>query len=122
MKAYEGKIMNENFKGLWIPIEFMIDDLTMKERYVLSTIDSLSKEGSGCYASNTYLSEMFNLSVRQTSRIINDLIERNYIEAEYVYDREQRICTERILNVLYQDISGRTPRQKCLPTQNTSGS
>ena len=45
---------NLNLKGIWIPIEILIDDnLSDKEKLIYSIILFLSKENNYCYCNNS---------------------------------------------------------------------
>ena len=51
------------FKGVWIPREIWLSkELTLREKVMIVEIDSLETEDNGCYASNSYFSEFFNIS------------------------------------------------------------
>ena len=59
---------NLNLKGVWIPIEILIDDnLSDKEKLIYSIILFLSKENNYCYCNNSSLSELLNISTTQVS-------------------------------------------------------
>lgn len=74
---------NRNFKGIWIPSELWLDkELSIQEKVILVEIDSLSNETDGCYASNKYFADFFNLSNGRISQIINDLNEKGWIDIE----------------------------------------
>lgn len=53
---------NLNLKGLWIPIEILIDkNLSDKEKTILSIIFFLSKENNHCFCTNGTISELLNI-------------------------------------------------------------
>ena len=63
----------KEFKGVWIPYEILTDiRLNDKEKIVYSMIMYLSKERE-CTITNSYISELLNVSKVQLSRIINSL-------------------------------------------------
>ena len=65
---------NLNLKGLWIPIEILIDtNLSDKERIIYSIIIFLSKENNYCYCTNSNISESLNISITQVSKLVNSL-------------------------------------------------
>ena len=71
---------NRAFKGVWIDKEIWLDkNLTWMEKLFIVEINSLDND-SGCYASNKYFSEFFDLSKSRCSQIINSLKNKNYIE------------------------------------------
>ena len=69
----------KEFKGVWIPYEILTDiKLNDKEKFVYSMIRYLSKEKE-CIMSNSYISELLNITKIQASRIINSLKKKGYI-------------------------------------------
>lgn len=71
---------NLNLKGLWIPIEILIDkNLSDKEKTILSIIFFLSKENNHCFCTNGTISELLNISSKQVSKLINSLKAKGYI-------------------------------------------
>jgi len=70
---------NRNFKGVWIDKSIWENQgLTWMEKLFLVEIHSLDNE-NGCFASNNYFANLFNLSKGRCSQIINSLKEKNYI-------------------------------------------
>ena len=55
---------------------------------MLVEIDSLDNE-KGCYASNKYFSEFFGISSGRVSQVINELIDKGYLNAEYIKEDNQ---------------------------------
>ena len=73
------------FKGIWIPKEiWLTDDLSLQEKVVLIEIESLEDETKGCYASNKYFANFFKLSPGRISQIINNLVDKEYIDVKYI--------------------------------------
>lgn len=73
------------FKGVWIPKEiWLTTELSLQEKVILIEIESLESEEKGCYASNKYFGEFFNLSMGRISQIINNLKEKDYLEINYI--------------------------------------
>jgi hypothetical protein len=78
--------MNRDFKGVWIPKEIWIDkELTWMEKLLLVEINSLDNI-EGCYASNQYFADFFNLSASRISEIISSLVEKKYITSKLIYE------------------------------------
>ena len=78
--------MNRDFKGVWIPKEIWIDkDLTWMEKLLLVEINSLDN-AEGCYASNQYFADFFNLSASRISEIVSSLVEKKYITSKLIYE------------------------------------
>lgn len=91
-------MQNRDFKGVWIPKEIWLDNkLTWMEKLFLVEINSLDNE-EGCFASNSYLGDFFNLSNGRVSQIIKSLLEKEYLSAEY--EMEGKEVKRRILRIL----------------------
>lgn len=92
--------MEENkraFKGIWIPKEvWESKELTLQQKVMLVEIDSLDNE-KGCYASNKYFSDFFGTSSGRVSQIINELIDKGYLNSEYIKEDNQILA--RILKI-----------------------
>ena len=102
--------MNDNerqFKGIWIPKEIWITKgLTLQEKVVLIEVDSLETEERGCYASNKYFSEFFNLSTQRISQIIKELKTKGFIKINYITKDKQIIERQlRIQKPPYPEVS-----------------
>ncbi|MCP4161627.1 MAG: helix-turn-helix domain-containing protein [Deltaproteobacteria bacterium] len=91
--------MNRDFKGIWIPKEVWLDnDLTIHEKVFLVEIDSLDME-KGCYASNQYFANFFNISTKRASTIINALVKKKYIKSKIKYKKGTKQILKRVLNI-----------------------
>ena len=81
--------MNRDFKGVWIPKDVWLDhNLTWMEKLLLVEIDSLDAE-KGCFASNGYFGEFFNLSASRISEMISSLVNKGYITTFLLYEGKQ---------------------------------
>jgi len=81
--------MNRDFKGVWIPKEVWMDEkLSWMEKLFLVEVDSLNAE-KGCFASNAYFGEFFQLSNSRVSEIIKSLVSKGYITTFLLYDGKQ---------------------------------
>lgn len=91
---------HRNFEGVWIPKEIYLDSaLTATEKILYAEICSLDTDKSdGCYASNEYLAQFCQCSVRKISDGISKLIKRGYI---YVSKNDGR---KRYLRKATQDL------------------
>lgn len=101
--------VNRDFKGIWIPKKiWLAKGLTWMEKLFLTEIDSLDNK-EGCFASNKYFANFFNLSEHRCSQIINSLINKKYIKAEYI--RKGKQIVKRVLNICQEGIKkmSRTP-------------
>ena len=78
-------------KGLWIPFGVMTDkNLSDKEKYIYSLVVFLSQEKQYCYCTNKTISELFNISVTQVSKLINALKDKGYINIEMQYKENSK--------------------------------
>lgn len=79
------------FKGIWIPKEvWESKELTLQQKVMLVEIDSLDND-KGCYASNKYFSEFFGISNGRVSQVINELVDKGYLNAEYIKEDNQTL-------------------------------
>ncbi|MAP54611.1 helix-turn-helix domain-containing protein [Altibacter sp.] len=78
------KDYNKEFKGIWIPKEYLNYKLKDSEILVLSVICGLDNE-NGCYAKNKKIAEMVNKSEGRISKIIASLETKKLITCEYDY-------------------------------------
>ncbi len=87
------------FKGVWIPSELWLDkNLSLIEKCTLTEIDSLEDNEKGCYASNNYFAEFFNISSSRISQLLNQLKEKGYIKIEYEYKGKEIIARHIYIN------------------------
>ena len=68
------------------------------EKIFLVEIDSLDNE-AGCFASNEYFSNFFNLSKNRCSEIIKSLEKKEYLNISYKYISGTKCIEKRILKV-----------------------
>ena len=86
----ERKQYMKEFKGIWMPNEVVRDEkLSDKGKIVYSIILALSKNND-CIISNSYISELLNVSKTQVSRIINTLRKDWYIEVELIHKENSK--------------------------------
>lgn len=61
----------QKLKGLWIPAEILLNnDLSDKEKIILSMILYLSDETGSCFASNKYIASIVNVTSDRVSKIV----------------------------------------------------
>jgi len=90
--------MNRDFKGIWIPKEIWLSkDLTLQEKVFLVEIDSLDNK-EGCFASNAYFAEFFDISKSRVSQVISSLKEKGFIKLDLIYNGKE--VEKRVLNIL----------------------
>lgn len=84
------------FRGIWIPAEIWLDkDLSALDKVIFAEIDSLDLDDTHCYASNEYLAQFCNCSVRSASASIQLLISKGYIEV-ISFDGRRRVLQSRL--------------------------
>ena len=84
-------MLNLNLKGIWIPIEILIDKkLSDKEKTIYAIIIYLSKENNYCYCTNKTISRLLNITITQVSRLVNSLKDKNYIDIELIYKENSK--------------------------------
>ena len=92
--------MNREFRGIWIPKEIWLSkDLSTNEKVLLAEIDSLGGSSDGCFASNQYFADFFDLSKDRISRLISGLKNKGYITVELVYKEGTCEVDKRIIKL-----------------------
>ena len=77
-------------KGLWIPAEILLnEDLSDKEKIILSMILFLSEDTSSCFASNKYIANIVNVTHERVSKIIRSLKNKEYINVKLKYKKDR---------------------------------
>lgn len=85
-------------KGIWIPIEIWEKkELSLQEKVFLVEIDSLDNK-EGCFASNEYFANFFQLGKSRCSQIITSLKDKGYITITYTYKSAKEV-DKRIIKV-----------------------
>jgi hypothetical protein len=103
--------LERGFKGIWIPAEvWLTDKLSVFEKVFLAEIDSLDNK-EGCFASNKYLADFFQISETRISKIISTLVSKGFLTREL---KKKITGTTRILRADFKKIA--------LETQNTHSS
>ena len=87
----------EKFKYILLP-EYITKDknLTDKEKSIYSMILTLSKNHE-CIMSNTYISEMLNISKVHASRLISSLRDKGYVQVKIIYKENSKQVLKRVL-------------------------
>ena len=79
-----------DFKGVWIPRDIWLSgQLSMMEKVLFVEIHSLDN-AQGCYASNAYFAEFFQVSIRQIIRYLSSLREHGFITVT-VRNKNERV-------------------------------
>lgn len=101
--------------GLWIPDEvWAMDGYSFTQKGFVAQILALDNKG-GCYASNAFFAEKFDLSKDRVSGIINELAKAGVIEVEINRkDKSQRVIKIKDLTAKMPIGKNAAPvRQKC---------
>ena len=87
----------EKFKYILLP-EYITKDknLTDKEKNIYAMILALSKNQE-CIMSNTYISEMLNISKVHASRLISSLRDKGYVQVKIIYKENSKQVLKRVL-------------------------
>lgn len=92
--------MNRDFRGIWIPKEIWLSkDLSSNEKILLAEIDSLGGSSDGCFASNQYFADFFDLSKDRISRLVSGLKNKGYITVELIYKEGTCEVDKRIIKL-----------------------
>lgn len=110
--------MDSKFRGVWIPRDIWLAELTLQEKVFLAEIESLDNE-SGCYASNKYFSEFFGLSKNRCSEIINSLKKKKFIQIVIVREKNKKSISKRIIKVVEK--SNTSSREIDKPSRKVEG-
>ncbi len=90
--------MKRTFKGIWIPSEIWLNkDLTTNEKLFLVEIDSLDND-EGCFASNSYFAEFFDVSKGRCTQIIKSLEQKGLIKITLI--RKGKQVVKRLIMVV----------------------
>lgn len=78
----EEKLVNRDFKGIWIPREIWLrKDINALEKILWAEIHSLyDREKGGCYASNEYLAQFVGVQDRRLRDMIYNLRDKGLIK------------------------------------------
>ena len=86
----------QKLKGLWIPAEILLNnDLSDKEKIILSMILYLSDETGSCFASNKYIASIVNVTSDRVSKIVSLLKEKGYVDVNLKYKIDTKEIEER---------------------------
>ena len=103
------------FKGVFIPKAIWLStEMSLVEKAFLVEIDSLSIKEKGCFASNDHFRNLFGLSLRQVSRIIAQLSQKELIKIEKTSEKTNRKC-KRILIPVWTKMSTHTIDKNVCP-------
>tara|TARA_R100001463_G_scaffold14733_1_gene38649 strand:+ start:5086 stop:5766 length:681 start_codon:yes stop_codon:yes gene_type:complete len=87
----------EVFKGVWIPkAVFMIDDLTLHQKIIVSMVLNLSSD-KPCIATNHYIGEILGIHPTRVSVHLNNLKKMKYLNIHIDRDKVTKQITKRLI-------------------------
>lgn len=93
------KIIQENILGSWIPVEILFNpNITFLQKFLYWKICSLAKTKLGCFATNQYFADFFNVSIKTINEGIQNLKNNNYIESYNIWRKQRKVRFIRILD------------------------
>ena len=96
----------QKLKGLWIPAEILLnEDLSDKEKIILSIILYLSEETKSCFASNKYIANIVNVTHERVSKIISALKDKGYVSVKLKYKKDSKEIEERQITPIVKNIN-----------------
>ena len=96
----------QKLKGLWIPAEILLNnDLSDKEKIILSMILYLSDETGSCFASNKYIASIVNVTSDRVSKIISSLKDKGYVDVNLKYKIDTKEIDERQIIPIAENIN-----------------
>ena len=96
----------QKLKGLWIPAEILLnEDLSDKEKIILSIILYLSEETKSCFASNKYIANIVNVTHERVSKIISSLKDKGYVSVKLKYKTDSKEIEERQITPIVENIN-----------------
>lgn len=96
----------QKLKGLWIPAEILLnEELSDKEKIILSIILYLSEDTKSCFASNKYIANIVNVTHERVSKIISSLRDKGYISVKLKYKTDSKEIEERQIRPKPQNIN-----------------
>ena len=93
-------MVNRSFRGVWIPREIWLNkELSITEKCPPPPIESLGGSEEGCFASNQYFGDFFNLSKERARKIIGELRKKGYLEITLTYKGNTNEIDQRIIRL-----------------------
>lgn len=91
--------MNKNYYAI-IPANVRYDkDLTPNAKLLYGELTALSNEKGYCWASNSYFSELYEVSKKTVSNWIASLDEKGFVKSEMIYKENSKEIKERRLYI-----------------------
>lgn len=104
-------MIKQKLKGLWIPVEILTnDELSDKEKIILSMIVYLSKNKEYCFASNKYIANIVDVTPDRVSKIISSLKNKKYIDINLKYKTNTKEIESRQIKPIKSNIKVYSPK------------
>lgn len=71
-----------------------------KAKLLYSEITALANKNGYCYANNKYFADLYGVSTRTITDLIKDLVDKNYIHSEIIYEKGTKKVIQRRLYLL----------------------
>lgn len=92
--------MQKNYYAI-IPASIRYDsELTPNAKLMYGELTALSNEKGYCWASNSYFSQLYNVSNVSISKWISQLQKKKYIDIEYIYYKNSKQISERRISLI----------------------
>ena len=96
----------QKLKGLWIPVEILLNEnLSDKEKIILSMILYLSDGTGSCFASNKYIASIVNVTSDRVSKIVSSLKDKGYVSVKLKYKTDSKEIEERQILPIVENIN-----------------
>ena len=96
----------QKLKGLWIPAEILLNnDLSDKEKIILSMILYLSDNTGSWFTSNKYIANIVNVTSDRVSKIVSLLKEKGYVDVNLKYKIDTKEIEERQIIPITENIN-----------------
>lgn len=96
----------QKLKGLWIPAEILLnEELSDKEKIILSMILYLSEETKSCFESNKYIANIVNVTHERVSKIISSLKDKGYVSVKLKYKTDSKEIEQRQIIPMVENIN-----------------
>ncbi len=103
-------------RGLWIPMEIMMDKrLTNTEKIVISVLISLDG-GQGCFATNNYLAEFCTIRPETVSRVISKAKKLGLLDVSSLDNKSRKV--DILSRAPCENIKGTLTNNQCNPPSN----
>lgn len=96
--------------------------LSDKAKILYGEITSLANKTGGCWATNKYFADLYDVSTRTISQIINSLVECGYLKCDYTYIKGTKAIDKRVLKIcsIPMEENFHTPMEENFQDNNTS--